>query len=202
MTRKSTRWVSLRRISVVQILVCGAAVALGSHIHGLQISAAAQSSTSGSSSGSNQAAPSDKQTPAGTHAGEFPDGPGKRELMQVCTQCHSATLVMAKQQDRQGWEETITKMAGLGANATDEQFTVILDYLVKNYSPLPSTQKVNVNTATAAEIASGLGLSDADAQAIVTYRTQNGPFKSVDDLKRIPKLDEKKLSASANLVAF
>ena len=122
--------------------------------------------------------------------------------MQVCTKCHAATLVMAKRQDRQGWEDTITKMAGLGAEGTDEQYTVILEYLVKNYSPLPATKKININTATAAEMISGLGVSDSDAQAIVTYRNQNGSFKSLDDVKKVPKLDEKKLSASANLIAF
>ena len=45
---------------------------------------------------------------------------------------------------------------------------------------------VNVNTATAETISAelqGVGLSKA--QAIVTYRKENGPFRSADDLSQV-----------------
>ena len=45
---------------------------------------------------------------------------------------------------------------------------------------------ININTANANQIADvmkGVGLSKA--QAIVTYREQNGQFKSVDELSRV-----------------
>ncbi len=42
---------------------------------------------------------------------------------------------------------------------------------------------VNINTADAATLAKALtGVGQARAEAIVTYRTVNGPFKKVDDL--------------------
>lgn len=45
---------------------------------------------------------------------------------------------------------------------------------------------VNINTADARTIAKELkGIGVARAQAIVTYRTQNGPFKSADDLNLV-----------------
>jgi competence protein ComEA len=131
---------------------------------------------------------------------ELPAGAGKDTLVRVCSKCHSPDNVIANGQDRAGWEETITKMAGFGAVATDDEFTAILDYLVKNF-PADSGQ-VNVNKATAAQLASGLGLTDTEAAAVVDYRKKNGDFKTIDDLKKVPDVDGKKLDAKKDRLAF
>jgi competence protein ComEA len=128
---------------------------------------------------------------------ELPAGEGKDTLIRVCSKCHSPDNVIANGQDREGWENTITKMAGFGAVGTDDDFTAILDYLVKNF---PST--VNVNKATAAQLESGLGLSTAEAEGFVQYREKNGDFKSIDDLKKVPDVDAKKLDANKARLAF
>ncbi|WET39701.1 helix-hairpin-helix domain-containing protein [Citrobacter enshiensis] len=47
--------------------------------------------------------------------------------------------------------------------------------------------RVSINTASAEELAramNGVGLKKA--QAIVSYREEYGPFKTVDDLKQVP----------------
>ena len=41
---------------------------------------------------------------------------------------------------------------------------------------------MNVNTATATELEALPGVGEVIAQGIVDYRTENGPFASVDDL--------------------
>jgi competence protein ComEA len=131
---------------------------------------------------------------------ELPAGAGKDTLVRVCSKCHSPDNVIANGQDRAGWEETITKMAGFGAVGTDDEFTAILDYLVKNFPA--DSGVVNVNKATAAQLASGLGLSDAEAGAVVDYRKKNGDFKTIDDLKKVPDVDGKKLDAKKDRLAF
>ena len=131
---------------------------------------------------------------------EFPDGPGKATLLKVCSSCHSPDNVIANGQDRAGWESTITKMAGFGAVATDDQFTEILDYLTKNFPP--PTAPVNVNKATTAQLQSGLGLTPAEADAVIKYREKNGDFKTIDDLKKVPDVDAKKLDANKDHLAF
>jgi len=52
------------------------------------------------------------------------------------------------------------------------------------FSPLSmAAEPVDINVATAAEIATSLnGVGPAKAQAIVDYREANGPFVSVDQL--------------------
>lgn len=140
------------------------------------------------------------QQQAHTQNTDFPDGPGKDVLLKTCNKCHSPNIVMANGQDREGWENTITKMVSLGATGSDEDFTAILDYLAKNF---PSAAvKINVNKATAAELETGLALSPAEGDAIVSYRGKNGDFKSLEDLKKVPQVDPKKLDAKKDILTF
>jgi competence protein ComEA len=50
---------------------------------------------------------------------------------------------------------------------------------------------VNINTASAAELAELNGIGDAKAKLIIEYREKNGPFKSVDDLRQVKGIGEK-----------
>jgi competence protein ComEA len=137
--------------------------------------------------------------PAANHP-ELPDGPGKATVVKVCSSCHSPDNVLSNGQDRAGWEATINKMAGFGANGTDEEFTAILDYLTKNFPPPDAP--VNVNKATAVQLETGLGLSTAEGEAIVKYREKNGDFKTIDDVKKVPDVDAKKIDAKKDKLAF
>jgi competence protein ComEA len=136
-----------------------------------------------------------------THSTDLPPGAGRDTVMKVCSKCHSPNILVANPRNRQGWEDTITKMSGLGAMATDDEFTEILEYLAKNVNPEVSA-KVNVNKATAAELQSGLELSAKDAEAVVAYRTKNGDFKTIEDVKKVPEIDAKKLDDKKDKLDF
>ena len=54
-----------------------------------------------------------------------------------------------------------------------------------------SEEGVNINTATADELAQALnGVGGKKAQAIISYREEYGPFKSIDDLKQVPGMGD------------
>ncbi|RLA94334.1 MAG: hypothetical protein DRG25_02750 [Deltaproteobacteria bacterium] len=53
-------------------------------------------------------------------------------------------------------------------------------------------KKVNINTASAEELATLKGVGEKIAQAIIEYREANGPFKSIEDIKNVKGIGEKK----------
>jgi competence protein ComEA len=59
---------------------------------------------------------------------------------------------------------------------------------------------VNVNTATAAELEALPGIGEVIAQAIVDYRTQNGPFGTVDELLDVSGIGDATLANIRDLV--
>lgn len=54
--------------------------------------------------------------------------------------------------------------------------------------------RVDINTASAAELASLPGIGDSKAQAIVEYRSAD-PFKSIEDLKKVKGIGDKTFEA-------
>jgi competence protein ComEA len=62
-------------------------------------------------------------------------------------------------------------------------------------SPLAALalEPINVNTADAVALQQIKGIGPAKAQAIVAYRSSNGPFASVDDLVKVPGIGAKSL---------
>jgi competence protein ComEA len=53
---------------------------------------------------------------------------------------------------------------------------------------------LNINTASAVELAGLKGIGDAKAKLIVEYREKNGPFKTVDDLSQVRGIGDKLLA--------
>lgn len=132
-------------------------------------------------------APSSQDKKPGLPA-SFPDGPERTLVEKTClTACHGPENVLKKRRTHEGWDNVMIDMAGKGAKATDEQLDTIQEYLTHYYG------LVNVNEGTAKEIADILDVTPAEAGIIVKYRETNGAFKSVDDVEKVPGLDEKKI---------
>jgi competence protein ComEA len=131
----------------------------------------------------------------------LPDGPGKAETQKLCSQCHDIDRSVSLRQDRAGWRRTIEKMLGFGAKASDQEFNAVLDYLATNF-PADDVPKINVNKAAAIEFESGLSLRRSQAAAIIRYREKNGPFKSIEDLEKVPGVDVEKIEAKKDRLIF
>jgi competence protein ComEA len=138
---------------------------------------------------------------AGNAWAQLPDGAGKAETQKLCSQCHELARSVSLRQDREGWQTTMNKMVALGTKGSEEDLRAVFEYLVKNF-PADEVPPINVNKARAIELESGLTLRRSEAAAIIQYREKNGPFKSIDDLKKVPGVDAAKLEAKKDRLVF
>lgn len=60
--------------------------------------------------------------------------------------------------------------------------------------------KININSADLTQLESLPGIGPSTAQAILDYREANGPFKSVEGLKDVKGIGDKKFDAVKELV--
>lgn len=134
-------------------------------------------------------------------AQRLPEGAGRDELRKACTQCHELSRSISLRQDRDGWNQTMTKMAAFGMKVSQKDYAEILDYLTKNY-PADEIPPVNVNTASAIELESGLNLRISQAKAVLAYRAKHGDFKSIEDLKKVPLIDAAQIEEKKDKIVF
>jgi len=86
----------------------------------------------------------------------------------------------------------IESMRARGARVSDEEFPVVLDYLATNFAG-EALQPLNLNRATQIDLEAAGGLLRREAAAVIRYRDEHGPFKSLEDLRNVPGLDYSKI---------
>jgi cytochrome c5 len=60
---------------------------------------------------------------------------GETLLQERCTECHGLERTTSVQKTRAEWEDTVTRMVNRGAELTEAEKTVLVDYLAENYGP-------------------------------------------------------------------
>ena len=72
-------------------------------------------------------------------------------------------------------------------------FCVILLSLVLFCQPVLAQEKININTATVAELVELKGIGEKTALKIIEYREQHGAFATVDALAEVKGVGDKTL---------
>jgi competence protein ComEA len=140
-------------------------------------------------------------TGAGVASAQLPDGPGKETVVRICGTCHEPNRAAAVRLTREGWEQTVSDMRWRGAKGTDEEFAQIIDYLATNFLG-EAPARLNMNRATAVELESVVLLLRKEAAALIAYRDKVGGFKTIDDMKKAPGVDFKKVEAAKDRITF
>lgn len=73
------------------------------------------------------------ETPDPTAPIDEPEG--QVLLEERCTVCHTLDRVERAQKSRESWVDTVDRMIGYGAQLSDSERTMLLDYLVDVYGP-------------------------------------------------------------------
>jgi competence ComEA-like helix-hairpin-helix protein len=120
---------------------------------------------------------------------------GEEVFLARCSTCHGPERALVAPRTRKGWEGVLAEMLNNGAQLEAGEGEAILAFLTERHG------LVNANTADAEELAA-LGLSEKDANTIVSYRTNRGPFADFAALRAVPGLDVDRLDAVRERVAF
>jgi competence protein ComEA len=142
-----------------------------------------------------QAVPAAEPAQAGQAAG-LPDTPATPLFVRVCGDCHDVQRVISRRRTRAEWLDTIRQMIEDGAEASEEEFDVVLEFLLSN------SGAVAINTAKAEDLVTVLGIGKKDADAIVSYRAAKGPFADFAAVRAVPEIDISKLEQRKDSLRF
>jgi mono/diheme cytochrome c family protein len=120
---------------------------------------------------------------------------GEEVFLSRCSTCHGPERALVAPRTRKGWENVLAEMVNNGAQLEAGESETIVAFLTERHG------LVNVNEATAEQIVA-LGLSQKDADTIVSYRTDKGLFADFAALRGVPGLDVDRLDAVRQKVAF
>ena len=83
----------------------------------------------------------------------------------------------------------------IGRNSNRTLVTVSQPVQIQTATTTPnnSNGKVNINTATLQELTMLPGIGNSVAQKIIDYRTENGPFKTPEELINVKGIGSQKL---------
>jgi competence protein ComEA len=141
-------------------------------------------------------------SPAAAGPQQLPEGPGKAELLKVCGGCHQPERSTSVRLTREGWEGVIGDMVQRGAKGTEAELTAILEYLATHFLG-EAARPLNINRATNVDLESVAGLTRREAAAVLKWLDQVGLCKSLEELKKVPGLDYRKIEARKDfLVCF
>jgi competence protein ComEA len=132
-------------------------------------------------------------------AKKLPVGDGKDAVVKVCLGCHGAGNFRQLRLNQDGWSDKVADMVDKGAQASDAETAAVITYLAQYFGP---DSKINVNTAPFQEIKAVLKLTAKETQSVVDYREQNGPFKAVAELEKIPGVPVEKVEAQREKIVF
>jgi competence protein ComEA len=126
----------------------------------------------------------------------LPEGEGRAVLFKACAECHGPETVTAQRRTRAEWQGVVEDMVGRGAQASEDEIKALVTFLSINVG------RVNVNRASDDELKAVVGLTADEAAAIVAYRTKEGVFKTLEDLKKVPGVDGNKLDERKDRIVF
>ncbi len=128
---------------------------------------------------------------------DLPEGNGKEIFVRMCSNCHALKQVTKARFHRNFWESVVDDMVSRGAEGTEEEASVVVGYLTRNFG-----KPVKINQATAKEIQAGLSFTAAESELLVRHRTEHGAFKALEDLQKVQGLSGKRLDEQKKNIEF
>lgn len=85
--------------------------------------------------------PAAAQRGGGRRQVELPDGPARKVILKSCTVCHGLDPYATKAMDRAGWQALVSAMKAKGAVISEDDQSILLDYLTTTFGPNSAPQR-------------------------------------------------------------
>ena len=75
----------------------------------------------------------------------------------------------------------------------DDSYKVSQEYAASSYGDYGASQqntRININTAAKEQLVTLPGIGTSRAEDIISYRSKNGSFKSIEDIKKVPGIKD------------
>jgi competence protein ComEA len=132
---------------------------------------------------------------------QLPDGAGKAEVQKLCSTCHPPERGASVRLTREGWQDVMTRMVGLGMKGTDEELNAVLEYMATHFKG-EAAAPLNLNRATPVQLQSIAGLLRSESAVLIAHRNKT-PCKTLDDFKTVKGVDFAKIEKRRDrLVCF
>ncbi|WFD11542.1 helix-hairpin-helix domain-containing protein [Tepidibacter hydrothermalis] len=83
-------------------------------------------------------------------------------------------------------------------NSNDSEECLKQDSYNNSNSRQSTSSKIDINKASSSELKSLTGIGDVTASKIIEYRSQNGKFKTIDEIRMVKGIGEKKFESIKN----
>ena len=83
---------------------------------------------------------------------------------------------------------------------SNEEIQNSAEEVVNKVNNQNNSNLININTASVSELDALPGVGPSKAQAIITYREENGPFKSIEEIKNVSGIGESSFEKIKDLI--
>jgi competence ComEA-like helix-hairpin-helix protein len=133
---------------------------------------------------------------------ELPDGPGKPIIQRSCDGCHRAEAMVDYHKTPEEWDTIVRRMIGRGAAVQGGEVDTLIAYLSKSFPKIEDASKLNINKATADDLAKVMGLTPEEAKAVVDYRDRHGSYRAWGEMLVIYGVDGRKIQAAKDKISY
>lgn len=92
------------------------------------------------------------------------------------------------------------QISALSSTATSASYGTVPSSQAGTSSSVQTGGKININTADLYTLMSLPGIGQTYAQRIIDYRTANGPFKDISEIKNVDGIGDKRYEEIKNLI--
>jgi Helix-hairpin-helix motif len=131
----------------------------------------------------------------------LPPGEGRELVVNSCSSCHNLKIVFVSRKSSADWAKSVGDMIQRGATLFPEEIAPLTSYLCNAFgADVPP--RLNINTATRADLEKLRSLTPEIVTRILEARSKSGPFKDSEQFRKALGMDKPTFSKMMFLLKY